>query len=197
MVDTARLNEALDPLDLFGGQANRLASDLQAELAELGLELERDFFQQLREDEAPVRDVRNQALAFLQAIESGDAQLSADPNLQFRESQVLEQIGKSAAAQGKFGAGGTRLAEQDALAQLTQQDTQSQLNRLLNLSGFQTQDLLGSNALIAQNTDSQANQLANINAINQAGSLGQSNAIFNVLNQGSRLAGSIFPQGAT
>ena len=191
MVDTAKLNQILDPLDLFGGQANRLAGDIQEELAGIGLDLERDFFQQLREDEAPVRDVRNAALQFLQQIQTGEAQLPQDPSLPFQIDQGVTDIGQAAAARGKFFSGGRQVAEQDVRAQLTGQDTSQQLNRLLNLSGFETQDLLNSNSLIAQNTDAIANQQSNVNAVNRASRVGQSNQIFNILGQGSQLAGAL------
>lgn len=194
MASTARLNEFLDPLDLFGGQANRLAQDIQSQLARMGLDLERNFYNQLREDEAPVREARNAALAALQGLQDGSYQLPVDPSLEFRERQALEDINKAAAAQGKSLAGGTRMAEQDALAGLRSASTQSQLNRLLNLAGYQTDDLFGSNSLISANTNAQANQLQNMNAINQAFSIGQSNAIFNTLGQGARFAGAVIPR---
>lgn len=189
MASTAELNELLDPLDLFGGQANRLASDIQGELADIGLQLERDFFNQLREDEAPVREARNQALGFLQQVQQGEAQLPSDPALPFQQQNALRDIRRAAAARGKFFSGGRLEAEQDALAQLQSRDTSSQLNRLLNLAGFQTQDLLGSNQLIAQNTDAQVNQLQNIGAIRQAGNIGQSNALLNLFDQGAGVFG--------
>lgn len=188
MVDIASLNEALDPLDIFGGQANRLAGQIQGELADIGLALERDFFNQLREDEAPVREVRNQALDRIQRIQRGEATLATDPSLGFRQENVLRDIRASAAAQGKFGSGGRLVAEQDALAQLASQDTGQQVNRLLNLAGFETGDLLSSNQIIASNTDAQANQLQNIGAISQSRDVGRSNALFNVLGQGSQIA---------
>lgn len=197
MVDLADLNEGLDPLDLFGGQANRMAKDIQSQLAAMGLELERDFFQQLREDEAPVREARNAALAALRGLETEEFQLPQDPSLGFQESQALEDINKAAAASGKSLAGGTRMAEQDALAGLRSQSTRNQMNRLLNLAGFQTNDLVGQNSLIAANTDAQANQMQNMNAINNAYNVGQSNAVFNTLGQGARFAGSVIPQGTS
>lgn len=191
MVDTARMNEILDPLDLFGGQANRLASDIQSQLAQIGLDLERDFFNQLREDEAPVRDVRNQALEQLRLVQTGEAQLPQDPSLGFRQANAQRDIGTASAARGKFFSGGRQVAEQDAFAQLASDDTNRQLSRLLNLSGFETQDLLGSNQLIAQNTDSQGNLQNNLSGINNASKIGQSNALLNVFGQSSQLAGSL------
>lgn len=195
MVDLAGLNEGLDPLDLFGGQANRLANDLQSMLAQMGLDLERDFFAQLREDEAPVREARNAALAALQGLEDGSYQLPQDPALRFQERQAMEDISKASAAGGKSLAGGTFEAKQDALASLRSQSTNQQINRLLNVAGYQTKDLLGSNSLIAANTDAQANQMQNLGAIKNAYNIGQSNAIFNTLGQGARFAGSVIPQG--
>ena len=128
MADLAGINELLDPLDLFGGQANRQASELQIKLGQMGLDLERDLFATLREDEAPVRNVRNQALQFLRQIQSGEAQLGQDPSLPFQQQNIMEQIGKSSSAQGKSLAGGTRIAEQDALAALQSQSTNNQMN---------------------------------------------------------------------
>jgi hypothetical protein len=188
--NTGELNEDLDPLDLFGGQANRLATGIQAQLADIGLQLERDLFSQLREDEAPVRGARNQALDFLRGIEQGTSTLPQDPSLDFRRSNALRDIGQNAAARGKFFSGGRLKAEQDALGSLESQDVNSQLSRLLNLAGFETGDLLGSNQLIAANTDSQANQMQNANAIRGARDVGRSNALFSFLNQGSQVAGS-------
>ncbi len=191
MADLAGINELLDPLDLFGGQANRQASELQIKLGQMGLDLERDLFGTLREDEAPVRNVRNQALQFLRQLQSGEAQLGQDPSLPFQQQNIMEQIGKSSAAQGKSLAGGTRIAEQDALGALQSQSTNNQMNRLLNIAGFETGDLLQNNSLIAQNTDSQANIMGNMNALNNANRIGQSNGIFNIIGQGSQLAGSL------
>lgn len=190
----ATWNEVADPLDLFGGQASRMAADIQSQLAEMGLTLERDFYNQLREDEAPVREARNAALAALQGLQDGSYQLPEDPALALQERNALTDINKMAAAQGKSLAGGTFEAQQDALGALRSNSTQKQLSRLLNLSGYQTNDLLGSNSLIARNTDSQANQMQNLNAINQSYDIGQSNAVLNVMGQGSRFAGSVIPQ---
>lgn len=187
-------NEFFDPLDLFGGQANRLARDVQRQLAQMGMDLESDFFNQLREDEAPVREARDAALAALRGLEDGSYQLPTDPALAFQERNALQDINKAAAAGGKSLAGGTRMAEQDALGGLRSQSTNQQLNRLLNLAGYQTQDLLGSNQLIAANTDAQANQRQNMSAINNAYRVGQSNAVFDVLGQGARFAGSVIPR---
>jgi hypothetical protein len=194
-MSTASLNETLDPLDLFGAQAGRQAADIQTQMADMGLQLERDFFNQLREDEAPVRDVRNQALDFLQGIQSGTESLTADPSLGFRTENAVRDIGTSAAAAGKFNSGGRLVAEQDASAQLASQDTGSQINRLLNLSGFETGDLLANNQLIAANTDSQANQMQNLAAIDQSRGVGRSNRLFGGLGQVSQIAGQFIRDG--
>ena len=184
----ARFNESIDPLDLFGGQAARQAGEIQTQLADMSLQLERDFFNQLREDEAPVRDVRNKALEFLQGIQSGETSLSADPSLGFRQDNAVRDIGKSFAASGKFNSGGRLVAEQDATSQLASQDTNSQMNRLLSLAGFETGDLLANNQLIAANTDSQANQMQNLAAINQSRDFSQQNQLFNGLGQFGQVA---------
>lgn len=185
------LNQFLDPLDLFGGQAATEAHNLQARLAELGLNLESDFFNQIRDQQAPVRNARDAALQFLRQVQSGESELPADPSLGFQEDNALRDISKISAAQGKSLAGGTRIAEQDALATLKSQSTQNQLNRILNIAGYQTNDLLNGNSLIAQNTDSQANLSSGINSLNNASRIGQSNAIMNLGAQGGRLAGSV------
>ena len=187
----ARFNESIDPLDLFGGIANRQAGEIQSELAEIGLQLERDFFNQLRDDEAPVRDVRNQALQFLQGIQDGSTSLQQDPSLGFRQDNAARDIRTAAAATGKFNSGGRLVAEQDARAQLASEDTGSQINRLLNVAGFETGDLLTNNQLIAQNTDARINQGQNIAAINQSSDLGRSNALFNGFGQAAQVGGQI------
>lgn len=192
MVDTARLNEILDPLDLFGGQANRLAADVQAQLASLGLDLEKKFYKQLRADEAPVRNARNLAIDFLNRLQRGEATLGTDPRLASQQRELSRNIGQRSAALGKSLSGQRFLDEQQGYAQLESQSTNDRLNRILNLAGFQTRDLVNQNALLEQNTNSLANQSQNVFAARQSGQVGQQNAIFNGLGQAAGAFGYLY-----
>ena len=185
------LNELADPGDLFGYRSSKLSSELKAKLASMGLDLQTDFFSQLREDEAPTRDARNAAIDALRGIGDGTYQFPDDPALAIQQNQAITDIGKASAASGKSFSGGARIAEQDALGALASNSRRNQLDRLLGVAGFQNNSLLDSNQLIGANISSQGNQQQNLNAINQAGGIGKSNAIFNVFNQGSRVAGAI------
>ena len=181
-------NQLLDPLDLFGGQAARQASDIQLQLGDLGLQLQREFFNVLQADQAPVLATRDAAIGQIQGLRQG-GEIPLDPSLQYQIGEQQRQLGTNLAARGKFNSGQRYVGEQDIAAGLTSQNVNQGVNRLLNLAGFQTSDLLNSNALLGQNVNAQAGQMQNQGAIQAAGRIGQLNAFNNLLGNAAGFAG--------
>jgi len=181
-------NQVSDPLDLFGGQASRTASKLQLDLGKLGLQIQQEFFNQLRADTEPVRATRNAAIGAIQGLDRGGT-LPTDPVLGYQIGQAQDKIRAGAAARGKFNSGGRYMAEQDTVAGLTSQDLSANMNRLLNLAGFETSDLINSNQLLQQNVNQQATQMGNLGAIEASGIMGQQNAFSNMLGNAAGFAG--------
>ena len=184
----AEANQILDPADFFGGQASRQASEIQLALGRLGLGIQQEFFDQLRQDQAPVRTTRDAAIAAIANLDNGGS-LPASPGLEYQQRQAQDNIRAAMAAGGKFNSGGRYAYEQDALSSLASQDQNQSINRLLNLAGFQTGDLINSNQLLQNNVNSQSQQLANQGAVRASGIMGQFNAFNNLLGNASGFAG--------
>lgn len=182
------LDRFKDPLDLFGNKATDQATAIQQQFSQLSLGLQRDFFDQLRDDQAPVRETRNLAIDRLQ----NNAPLPDDPNLGFQTSEGLRAIRNQAAARGKLNSGGRFRTEQDFVSGLNAQSTGNQLNRLLNIAGFQTTDLNQNNALTQSNLAGQTNSLLGLGDIRAGGIVAQNNNRNNLINTGLYFAGRGF-----
>ena len=97
-------------------RSSRRAERSQRETTEQSNQLQRDMFEQQREDQAPWREAGEQSLAQLLegTGEGGDfnrdftmADFSADPGYEFRRSEGMRGIESRAAARGLLGSGGT------------------------------------------------------------------------------------------
>jgi hypothetical protein len=99
---------------LFGSRSASKAADVQAGAADRAAELQREMFQQTREDQAPYRQVGYNALANLQrtagnvpaAFKFGDYEFKADPGYGFRLSEGQKALDRQAAARGGLISGG-------------------------------------------------------------------------------------------
>ena len=179
-----------DPLDLFGGRAQERATDIQATLSSEGLDLQRALFNQLFEDQAPIREARDRAIGLLDNLE-----FSPDPSLDFRREEGLRDIRQQQAALGKLGAGERFVREQDFESRLAGEDLNQALSRILNLAGFSTQDLTQTNPVLQQNIGSQADLMNRLGFIRGNDIVGRSNIRNQAINSGFGLLGFFNPGG--
>ena len=123
-------------LSYFGSQeqakAATEAARIQKEGTDAALALNREQFDQIRNDLAPWRDAGKNALAELQRTRYTPFtkdQFQADPGYQFRLDQGLKAIERSAAARGGLMSGNTERALINYGQQLDSQEFQNAFNR--------------------------------------------------------------------
>lgn len=178
-----------DPIDLFGTHSNEQAAAYTRQASEEALQLQKDLFNQLYGDAAPVRESRDAALGLLRGIQEGTFTPSASPGLGYRVGEAVGDVRAQAAARGKLYSGGREMAEQDVTSRAVQQDYNDAVNRLLNLAGYSTQDLNTQNALLQQNVGSQGNQLFNQGIQNANQQINRQNFYQDVGSAGSAIGG--------
>lgn len=184
-----------DPLDLFGGRAQERATQVETALNREGLQLQRELFDQLMADQAPVISARDEALSLLQMLQGGEFEPFQDPSLDFRRREGLRDIRNAAAAQGKFFAGERFLNEQDLEAGLASDSIGRAINQILNLAGFSTADVASTNPTIASNVGARGGILQNLGGVQARGIIGRANARNQGLNTGATLLGYGFGGG--
>lgn len=165
-----------------GGSATAAKYGQQAALQ--GLNLQQQQYNSLQRDAAPVQNVRDLALARIGLINNGQYTPMAEPDLAYRQKLANEQISQGAAARGKYDSGGRYMAQQDAMAGLASQSMGNQLSRLGNLAGFATGQDLTQNSLIGNNRSLQGNAYQSGSTQKAAGTIGQSNALSDLLSSG-------------
>jgi len=186
---------AEDPLDLFGGKAQDKATKIREMLSREGLDLRRDMFDQLFADQAPVRGARDEAIGLLDQINTGEFNPFLDPSLDFRKREGTKEIRQRLASQGKLGAGQRFLEEQDLSAGLASEGVNDAVTRVLNLAGFTTEDLSGTNPVLQRNVGGQSQSLLNLGDIRQDELIGNRNQTNQMLNTGGSLLGYYNPGG--
>ena len=134
--------------DLFGGGAAKDASRMQAEATREATALQREIYNQQREDLAPFRDIQLRALqGTIGGLQERDLGVTAesmmrDPGYQFRLQQGTGALDASAAARGGLGSGRhlkdlTRFG-QDLASQEYQNVYNRRFNQLSQLAGIGT-----------------------------------------------------------
>lgn len=133
-------------------------------MAEKNIELQREMAEQQREDFAPWRDVGKSALDRIWSgvesgeFEVGDIDLTKDPGYQFRMSQGIEALDKSASARGRLLSG----AQKKALTEYGQ--------------GVGSQEYANAYAREADTLARRYNILSSVSGLGQASAAGQAGA---------------------
>lgn len=169
--------------NLFGGGAEA-ATDLQMAAAMQGLKQQQNQFGAIQRDAAPIQNVRDLALARIGLINAGQYTPQAEPGLDYRQNLARQQIASGSAARGKYDSGGRYMAEQDAMAGLASQGVNNQLSRLGQLAGFGMNQDAYQNSLIGNNRALQGNAYMTGGDVRAAGTIGQSNALSDLLHGG-------------
>lgn len=166
-------------------EASRDAADTMQDASNREVALQREMWQQGREDLAPWRQAGESALTGMQNMMSGDYDISTDPAYQFRMQQGLQGVESSAAGRGSLFSGNT-LKELTGYGQgLASQEYGNRFNRLASLAGL-GQTATGQGVTIGQNYANQAgNAMYNAGQARASGYMGQANAYTNALNQGA------------
>ena len=173
--------------DLFLGGAAEKAAQYQQNAALQGLNLQKQGYQALQRDAAPVNNVRDLALARIGLVNQGGYMPEQTPGVQYQRDLANQQIAAGAAARGKYDSGQRYMAQQDAQAGLVSQDVGNQLSRLGQLAGFGVGQNLNYNSLIGGNRNLQGAAMQEYGTQGAAGTIGQSNALsglFNTLGTG-------------
>lgn len=183
-------NRLADPLDLFGGRANKQASDVQSALAAEALALQKEFADLLQKDAAPVRNTRDLAIG---ALRNGSP-LQLDPSLGFQRNELVNRLNRGAVASGKFNSGQRLQQTQDLDASLASNATRQAQNRLLNIAGFNTRDLSNQNSLLQRNFDQQGNQIQFQGDLSTARRVGQINNLTGGVTNAVQLGAGFYNQ---
>lgn len=184
---------------LLGGhmqsQAAGRSSDAMRNASREQLALQREMWQQGREDITPWREAGAGALGDLQAMLSGEYDITTDPGYQFQLEQGQRAIDASAAARGNLMSGRT-LRELTGFGQgLASQEYANRFNRLASLAGV-GQASASQSASLGQNFANQGGEaIYNAGQARASGYLGQANAWSNAINQGTQLYGYGRSQG--
>jgi hypothetical protein len=129
---------------LLGSRSASKAADVQVAAADRAAELQREMFQQTREDQAPYRQAGYNALAEMQrtagnvpgAFRFGAGDYQADPGYAFRLSEGQKALDRQAAARGGLISGGALRAAQRYGQEMGSQEFGNAYNRAL--TGYNT-----------------------------------------------------------
>jgi hypothetical protein len=124
---------------LFGSRSASKAADVQAGAADRAAELQRQMFEQTREDQAPYRTAGYNALAEMQrtagnapgAFRFGAGDYQADPGYAFRLAEGQKALDRQAAARGGLISGGALKAAQRFGQEMGSQEFGNAYNRAL------------------------------------------------------------------
>jgi hypothetical protein len=120
------------------------AADVQKQVADQQVALQREMFEKTREDQAPYRTAGYNALAEMQrtagnvpgAFKFGASDYQADPGYAFRLAEGQKALDRQAAARGGLISGGALRAAQRYGQEMGSQEYQSAYNRAL--TGYNT-----------------------------------------------------------
>jgi hypothetical protein len=181
---------------IIGGDASRKATNTQADAAKSAEQMQREMYEQNREDYAPWREAGKNALAVLQErIAAGPGDFTKSPGYDFRLAEGKKAIERSAAARTGVLGGGT----EKALARYSQDYASGEYQNFLNqyyqsLTPRQSLANIGMTATtgITNSGSNAANQIAQsqIESGNAqaAGTINQANAITGNINASGRNA---------
>lgn len=186
---------------ITGESATNRAIDAQADAAKYAADVQRQMYDQTREDLAPWRQAGQGALSQLTGRMDdlnrpfSMADFTADPGYQFRMQEGMKALERSAAARGGRMSGGTlkaltRYGQDFAANEYTNAynrfnaDRERTFNRLASLAGVgqtTSSQLANANAAFGQGLANTAVGLGNSQA---AAHIGQANRVSNLIGQG-------------
>jgi len=120
---------------LIGASAASKAADAQTSAADKAAQMQWDMYQQNREDLAPYRTAGTNALAGMQAMLTDPNAYTKSPGYDFRLSEGVKALDRSAAARGMLNSGATGKALERYGQDYATQDYGNQWNRLASLAG--------------------------------------------------------------
>jgi hypothetical protein len=174
----------------LGSQASANAADAMQQSAAMQAQVQRDIYNQTREDYAPWRQAGVSALGDLQSMLDPNYDFTASPDYQWRFGQGVNALDKSAAAQGNLLSGRQLKAVTDFGQNIGAQEYNNRFNRLASLAGIGQSGVAGS-AQAGQNYATGAsNAYGNMGQARASGYLGQANAWGNAMNQGMGMYGA-------
>jgi hypothetical protein len=150
------------------------AADVQKQVADQQVALQREMFERTREDQAPYRTAGYNALAQMQrtagnvpaAFKFGAGDYQADPGYAFRLSEGQKALDRQAAARGGLISGGALKAAQRFGQDMGSQEYQSAYNRAL--TGYNT-DVARENQLYNRQAALSGTGQTATNLVGQAG----------------------------
>ena len=159
---------------LIGANASKSAAKTQAAAAGQASDLQREIFQQTREDQEPWRQAGINALAEMQrtagnvpgAFKFGAGDYQADPGYAFRLSEGQKALERQAAARGGLISGGALKAAQRYGQEMGSQEYQNAYNRAF--TGYGT-DVARENQLYNRQAALAGIGQTSTNLVNQAG----------------------------
>jgi hypothetical protein len=159
---------------LVGANASRKAASTQAAAAGQASDLQREMFQQTREDQEPWRQAGINALGVMQrtagnvpgAFKFGAGDYQADPGYGFRLSEGQKALDRQAAARGGLISGGALKAAQRFGQEMGSQEYQNAYNRAF--TGYGT-DVARENQLYNRQAGLAGIGQTSTNLVNQAG----------------------------
>lgn len=165
-------------------QAAGRASDAMQDASREQLALQREMWQQGREDTAPWRQAGEQAIGDMQNMLSGNYDLTTDPGYQFRLEQGTNALDASAAARGNLFSGRQLKALTEYGQNFGSNEYNNRFNRLASMSGM-GQVSSGQAANLGSNYANQmGGSIYDAGQARASGYMGQQNAWQNALNQG-------------
>jgi hypothetical protein len=192
------------------------AADVQKSIADQQVELQREQYRQLREDQTPYRQAGYNALAEMQrtagnvpgAFKFGAGDYQADPGYAFRLSEGQKALDRQAAARGGLISGnalraavgfGQEMGSQEYTNAFNryQQERAAKLQPLQSLAGVGQTTAANLGAAGAANAGAMGNYLTGGAAAGAAGQVGAANAYGNAVgtyinyNQGTNLVNAL------
>lgn len=174
----------------MGSQASADASSAMQDSAAMQAQVQREIYNQTREDYTPWREAGASALGNMQAMLDPNYDFTASPDYQWRFDQGVNALDKSAAARGNLLSGRQLKAVTDFGQNIGSQEYNNRFNRLASLAGIGQIGTTGTAQAGSNYATGASNAYGNMGQARASGYLGQANAWGNALNQGMGLYGA-------
>jgi len=171
-------------------QASSKASDAMQNSAEMQAQIQKDIYEQSRQDYAPWREAGTAALGGLQEMLNPNYDLTTSPGYQWRLGQGVSALDKSAAARGNLLSGQQLKAVTDYGQNIGAQEYNNRFNRLASLAGLGQSGTAGTVQAGQNYATGASNAYGNMGQARASGYLGQANAWGNAMNQGLGMYGA-------
>lgn len=184
------LNDLLGSSDPLGTKATQASNTAQLNASKFDLATQKELFNILQESKQPVLNAQNYAIDYLGGIGNGTQQLATNPSLQYQLDTGLNDIATGAAAHGKYNSGGRYVNQQDYASGLASQDTSQNIDRLLNLAGYSTNQVTSVNPLLNNAAFGQGTANLGIQGARNQGYYNATDLQNTLLNSGLQLGGA-------